>query len=226
MTNFTIRPCLALLLCGALFGTAGPPAAAGTIVTVNFSGAGTGAYAGQSLSGWFQYDQSLRGTSGEFNFPDTLTHGISYSINGGSPITATQHTCDPFAIYTNQGSNKTFTLKAVDPPAVGPTPLTNVVLILPTNTVLSTSTLPYCSPFLMTPPLPIGNSFTLSGGTTFTGKITSIDSCTQTGAPALAAPVQVVYVTTAYSPVYACPPRPACCLSRLFSRCSVRARCW
>jgi hypothetical protein len=225
MTNLAIRPCLAMFLCGVLFGAAGPPAAAGTLVTVNFSGAGTGAYTGQSLSGWFQYDQSLHGTSGEFNFPDSLTHGLSYSINGGSPITATQRPCDPFTIYTNQGSNKTFTLKAVDPPASGSTPLTNVKLILPTNTVLSTITLPLCSAFLMTPPLPGGNSFTLSGGTTFTGVITAITSCSQTGAPAAVPAAQFIYVTVS-CPVYACPPRPACCLSRLFSRCSIRARCW
>jgi hypothetical protein len=226
MTKFEVRFWLALFLFGTLIGAAGSPVAADTLVTVNFTGQGTGAYAGKTLSGSFQYDQSLRGTSGEFKFQSSgLTHEICYSINGASQICAKQGQCDPFTIFTNQGSNKTFTLNAVDPPASGSTPKTNVVLILPTNTVLSTSTLPLCSTFSMTSPLPSGNSFTLSGGTTFTGTITSISSCTQTGARAAAAPVQAVYVTAAYFPVYACPPRPQCSLSQLFSRCTVRA-CW
>jgi hypothetical protein len=78
----------------------------------------------------------------------------------------------------------------------------------------------------MIPPLPSGNSFTLSGGTSFSGVINSITSCSQTGAPATPPPVQVFCVTQTYCPVYACPPRRACCLSRLFSRCFGGARCW
>jgi hypothetical protein len=226
MKDFAIRPRLVLLLSCVLLVAASRPSAAGTIVTVHFTGKGTGDYANQTLSGWFEYDQSLRGTSGQFNFPDTLTHGISYTINGGSAVTATGHSSDPFTIYTNQGNNKTFTIEAVDPPAVGSTPKTNVKLILPTNTVLLTSTLPLCSAFLMTPPLPANNSFTLSGGNSFTGVITAITSCTQTGAPAVTPVSSIVYVTTVCCPMYTCPPRQVCCLSRLFSQFSVRARCW
>ncbi len=228
MKNFVKRICLALLLSCVVVVATGRPAAAGTLVTVNFAGTGSGAYTGQSLSGWFEYDQSLHGSSGVFSFPDSLTHGISYSINGGSPLKATGHPSDPFTIWTNQGSNTTFTLQAVDPPASGSTAKTTVTLVLPTNTVLSTSTLPLCSAFLMTPPLPPNNSFklTVNGATTYSGTITSITSCGQTGAPAVETPPQIVYVTTATCPVYACPPRPDCCLTRLFSRCFVRARCW
>jgi hypothetical protein len=218
------------LLLMVLTATANRPAA-GSVVTANFTGSGTGAFAGTGFTGAFDYDQSRRSTNGVFNFAGTgLNHGVVYRIGAGTNQSAQNSQCDPFTITTTGGA---FTLLAVDPK--GP-PATNVKIVVPSSG-LSLTNLPGCSVFPIT--APAGSTFTLTvnGATTFAGTISSFTSCTGPAlvvtAPAPQAPdYDHVYTDTypapspAPCPVYTCPPRQACFLTRLFPRRSHRSCCW
>lgn len=201
--------------------------AAGTIITVTFSGTASGSSTG-TFSGAFAYDQSLPDSSPHtFNFAGSAdTHTMVYNTVPTGRKTGSSHTCEPFTITT---SNNTFILVATVPGS----PSTTVTIVVPTTVAMSATSLPGCSVF---PSTPTNSTFTLSGGFSYTGTITTL-SC---GGPLirrliaepspLCPPPDYVY-TYAYPapapcPVYTCPPRPACCLTRLFARRSCRISCW
>jgi hypothetical protein len=217
MKRSTTRLLPTLLLSCLMIATVEPSSEAGTLVHVSFSGSG--------FSGWFQYDQSQPhkvGSPGLFVFPGSgLDHEIDYQIGAGT-VFGNGTGCEPYTITTSGNSGKTFQLKATAPSG------TTVTITLPTSVTLSQTSLPLCAKFPASPLA--GSTFALSGGTTYTGTITAL-SCTQPPAPAPAPlpapPVAYFIVAPApVCPVYVCQPRTACCLSRLFSRCSIRARCW
>jgi hypothetical protein len=223
MRRSMIRLLPAFLLSGLMIAAVEPASEAGTLVRVSFSGNG--------FSGWFQYDQSKPMTHpGQFVFTGSgLDHEIDYNI-GGVTVYGNQGNCEPYTITTSGNSRKIFQLVATAPAG------TTVTVTLPTSVTLSLTSLPFCADFPSSPLA--GSTFALSGGTTYTGTITAL-SCTEPAAlfasPQSAPPVAyfsappvayfIVYPAPA-PPVYVCQPGPACCLSRLFSRCSVRARCW
>jgi hypothetical protein len=220
MRRSMIRLLPALLLSGLMIAAVEPTSEAGTLVHVSFSGNG--------FSGWFQYDQSKPMTHlGQFVFTGSgLDHEIDYQIGGGVPVYGNDGNCEPYTITTSGNSRTTFQLVATAPAG------TTVTITLPTSVTLSLTSLPLCAEFPSSPLA--GSTFALSGGTTYTGTITAL-SCTQPPAPPPAAapspqsalPVAYFIVSPApASPVYVCQPGSACCLSRLFSRWSVRARCW
>jgi hypothetical protein len=222
MTGFWSRSLLMIVLIAA----ANRPAA-GSIVTANFSGSGSGGYSGMSFVGAFDYDQSLTSTNGVFNFQNTgFNHGVVYRIGTGTVQSAQNSQCDPFTITTTSGA---FTLLAVDPK--GP-PATNVTIVVPSSG-LSLTHLPGCSIFPTT--APANSTFTLrvNGAITFSGTISSFTSCTgpTTPLPAPTAPAPCYVYTYTYTypapcPVYACPPRQGCFLTRLFARRCHRSSCW
>ena len=195
---------------------------AATIVTVNFSGTATGSSHG-TFQGDFQYDQSQLGSGGTFPFT-TKFHAINYSGTSIPSELAINAACGSYTITT---SGTKFTLVVVAPKA----PATTVTIILPSLSALSASALPACSAF---PGSPATNTatFKLTGGTTFTGNITSI-TCPVQPAPAAPSMQASVYASVYAYPApqsvpvyYACQPRPACCLTRLFARRSHRSGCW
>ncbi len=227
MTKTMVRLGPALLLSVFLIGGAERSCAAGTLVKVTFGGTG--------FSGWFEYDQSLRdSTPGTFNFQGSpLIHRICYTITSADCVPYSGIQCEPYTITTNSGGDKTFELKVTAPK----TPSTQVVIVLPMSGILSQTSLPTCPAFPSTPNP--GSTFKLSGGSTFTGTITSLQCAVgAVTAPAgihpahpPAPPTPVVYDVVyqypapAPCPVYVCQPRPPCCLSRLFCQGSLRLGC-
>jgi len=223
MANLMIRHWFQLLLTCLLIGIASR-ADAGTPVTVTYSGVGTGMSSG-TFSGYFIYDQSQSGTAGVFKFESNAkTHVIDYKIGNNPAVLGTNTACQPFAITTSGSSFHQFALQATAPTG------TTVSIVLPTPSVtLSATTLPLCDPNVFPSTANSGSTFALSGGTSFTGNITSL-SCSVPPAPAPQGPpvlCYVVYVCPApvTCPVYVCQPRPACCFSRLFHRGSLRFCC-
>lgn len=195
---------------------------AGTPVTVAFSGQGTGTSSGP-FSGYFIYDQSQTGVNGVFEFKgDVKLHVIDYQTATQPEVLAADVGCQPFTIKTSGSSYHQFTLTATAPPG------TTVKIVLPTPSyTLSPTTLPFCDPNVFPSNASSGSTFTLSGGTTFTGSITNL-SCstppTLTGPSPQGPPVPVcVYeYPVACPPYYVCQPRSACCFSGLFRRRSCR----
>ena len=193
--------------------------AAGTHVTIRFSGVATGSSTG-TFSGFFIYDQSLPGSAGVFPFQNSgLIHEIEYQGNSIPTVLALNTNCEPFTITT---AGTTFLLQTTAPK--GP-PATQVAIVLPTQFTFSPTSLPLCmygSPAMpVFPPQALpGSSFTLTGATSFTGKITTVSCSPATGgsnpapAPARAVPVpQTIFLSRA--PVE-CAYEPACCWTRLF----------
>jgi hypothetical protein len=222
MNNTMVRLGPTLLLSVLMIAGTAPASAAGTLVKVTFGGTG--------FSGWFEYDQSLRdSTPGTFNFQGSaLTHKICYTITSAACVPFSGTACEPYTITTNSGSDRTFELKVTAPKS----PSTQAVIVLPMGITLSQTSLPLCPSFPSTPNS--GSTFTLSGATSFTGTITTLQCSAAafvTPAPAgQAGPIAPAayyaddrYPAPAPYPVYAFQPRPACCLSsRLFCRGSVR----
>jgi hypothetical protein len=218
---------------------------AGTVVTVTFSGTPTGSSTG-NFSGAFAYDQSDPKTVNfEFKFVSSgFTHMVEYTTNLTGHKTGLNSTCEPFTITTS-GSKVTVTA------TMAGTPATTVTIVLPVLVMLSGTSLPLCTigdpavSVFDNPPQP-GSTFTLSGGSSYTGTITSV-SCSQTagggvtgvgggggggmGSPQGSSPQAPApyyggpYPNPAPGPVYACAPRQGCCLSRLFAR-RHRNCCW
>ena len=134
---------------------------------------------------------------------------------------------DPFTITTTGGA---FAVLAVDPK--GP-PATNVKIVVP-NSGLNLTNLPGCSIFPIT--APAGSTFTLTvnGATTFAAHLVihqlhrtrSRRTCSESPGPRLRLQLHVPRVTPVPCPVYTCPPRQACSLTRLFTRRSLRSCCW
>jgi hypothetical protein len=234
MAKSMIRVISELLFAGVLIGTASQ-AIAGQPVTIQFSGSGQGTNGvPETFTGFFIYDQSQGGTAvmGGFSFPfqsSGLTHIVSYTITGSSKVTYAAGA--PFTITT---SGSVFQLQAVD---AGPT---TVTILLPTSVPLPAGpTLPFCEsntgvPYFPTPAI-VGSSLTVmnsAGVTTFTGAITSISCSPATHSlalPASQAPTSTfpspqaptsfyAYSAPVPGPVYACQPRPTCCLSGLLGR--------
>ncbi len=198
-----------------------------TVITVTFSGTPTGSSTG-NFSGFFVYDQSQPDASPHtFIFTGSpSTHGVKYTTVPSGTQTGINVACEPLTITT---SDNTFTLVATLPKS----PSTTVTIVVPTTVAMSATSLPGCSVF---PSTPTNSTFTLSGGFSYTGTITTL-SCRGPLIRRLIAepsplcpPPDYVY-TYAYPapapcPVYTCPPRPACCLTRLFARRSGRISCW
>src|SRR6516165_6148671 len=103
MTTRMIRLWPALFFSGILVCATGPTVLAqDTIVTVTFSGKGTGVYTGQNFSGTFTYDQALKVNPlkpGEFDFKDSgLQHQVCYTLDSHAQVCAVPPGCEPFTI--------------------------------------------------------------------------------------------------------------------------------
>ena len=217
--------------------------AAGTVFTVTFSGTASGSSTG-TFSGTFAYDQSLLANPDHtFQFQVIQhPHMMEYTTPTGTG-TGLDSRCEPFKITT---FGNTFILRAtVVPQSPAPqSPATTVTIVVPTTVAMEQRSLPDCSVF---PSSPTNSTFTLSGGITFTGTITAIRCITADIIAASASRLHLprpppspppcpppspppcyvyTYPAPAPCPAYACPPRPACCLTRLFARRSHRNSCW
>jgi hypothetical protein len=238
MTKSLIRLGHTLLLSGIIVAATEPMSRAGTNVLVMFSGKSA---TGVLFSGYFEYDQSKpKASNYSFNFNGSpLTHKICYSA-GGATGTGSGPLSEPFTIVTS--NTDSFQLKSTCQ-ATG----TSVVITFSRLNVTCTPTaLPLCSSGT-TPTFPSAGTFQLTGTTTFSGTITWT-SCTEAasviacpcppptavvighpvGGGPVYAPVQApvyAYSAPAPAPMVVCQPRPACCLSRLFSRGYLRIGC-
>jgi hypothetical protein len=162
---------LVFLVC-LLMTAPGTAFAAGSIVTVAFNGTGTGAYAGQSFTGTFSYEQSHKVSNipGKFVFqgsPDT--HSIYYKLGTGTAVSGSGGACDPFTILTSAAGDTSFQLSAATPAG------TTVAITIPMNAHLNQTHLPYSTAFPV-PPVATTTTFTVTnaGTVTFTGTITTV----------------------------------------------------
>jgi hypothetical protein len=206
-----------------------PTSAGGTLAKVGFSGVNS---SGAAFSGYFEYDESLPGTSGTFNFDQSpLTHKICEVVGSGACLPFSGNQCTKYQITTSGGGKQTFQLTAT----VSTTPATTVVIELPMGKTLSQTALPACTDFPATPNP--NSTFTLSGATSFSGTITALNICPPAAAvhPELTFPSPQTEPVASYPvyehaplasfPAYVCQPRPASCLSRLFCRTSLCIGC-
>ncbi len=222
MTRFTCSLWSSVLLSAFTFAATETASQAGTKVKVTFSGSG--------FSGWFLYDQAQTNSPppppGVFNFT-TAPHELHYRIGVGSWVDGSGAGCLPYTITTSGNSFHTFKLEATLPPG------TTATIVLPTSVMLLAARLPFCmsgsTPVFPNPPL-AGSTFTLSGGSSFSGAITTV-TCSQLAAapvfveyPPAPCPVYTCMPTTC--PVYVCQPRRTCFLSGLFAGRGHRSRCW
>ena len=162
---------LVFLVC-LLMTAPGTAFAAGLIVTVAFSGTGTGAYAGQSFTGTFSYDQlhKVSNIPGKFAFQGSSDpHSIFYKIATGTAVSGSGAACDPFTILTSGAGETSFQLSAATPAG------TTVAITIPMNATLNQTHLPYSAAFPV-PPVATTTTFTVTnaGTTTFTGTITTV----------------------------------------------------
>lgn len=240
MIRSSVHAINALLIASVLLAIPGTSCVAGTKVQVQFAGSGQGQFAGIGFSGCFQYDQSQPNEVGKphhfvFTGP-TFDHEICYDVATTPPASGQNVNCEPFSIDTSGNGNTTFQLQATLPST------TTVMIIFNTAVTFTAGHLPLCQSG-STSVFPQSGTFTLINAnvTKFSGQITWTTCAEPTGTvhcvcnpppaaqPAAAPMMQsYVYVYSAplASPVNICRPQPACCLSRLFSRCFVRARCW
>jgi hypothetical protein len=209
-----------------------PPVAhaTGNIIRVSFNNSQS---SGTQISGWLQYDDSEPPHSVcdfLFKSTDLLDHELSYTI-GASTVSASDGGFSHYEIITSGNNRQIFQLKATLNNG------TQIVVILPTLVQLPTTALPDCSLSSQTVFNPTPASGTSSFQITSAGvvrqfAITNV-SCApspQIVVPSPQAPSVVVYASApapapACAPSYACRPRPACCLSRLFCRGSFRLGC-
>lgn len=186
-----------------------PLAVAGEHVLVTFSGENSSQ---QKFSGYFEYDQSQSTTTDYyFNFTGSaLAHMICYSTpsqtcSGSGPSS------EPYTITTTNAGGFTLSSKCVDTN-------TTVVIKMTLNVGCTARALPLCTSG-STSVFPSTGTFTLSGGTTFSGNITatacqmqaSLVPCT-CPPPAIKQPVQggPPVLGTGQNPPYfpPCPPTP------------------
>jgi len=232
MTKSVFRIGYSLLIWGIMV-AATEPSSVATTITVNFSGKNA---TGTTFNGWFQYDQSKSKTFlhvFDFQRP-TITHEVWYQIDSQTPVFGSGTNCEPFTIYTSVPNDSTFRLVTTA------TAQTMATIVLPSRVTFSAYFLPCCS-VGTTPVFQNTGTFTLTdvptGALIFTGSIEAT-SCTQSaGAISCPCPPSIVPAPTPVCYVYVCPaspptypvyalrPRVACCLTRLSSRCSPRARC-
>jgi hypothetical protein len=225
MTKTIIRLGSTVLLSILMIAATEPASVAGTKVQVSFSGTG--------FSGYLEYDQSLLGTNGVFAFEGLdLTHQICYVVGSPPCVLYKQKQCEPYTITTS--GTKLFQLNVTAPSG---TPIT---IKLATNVQLSPTSLPLCmsgsTEVFVSSPQGSASTFAIThSGVTTTYNITSV-TCSQPSTPAPSpapAPAPpnppvlyfVVYEYPVPCPVYVCQPQPACCLSRLFHRGSLRIGC-
>ena len=203
------------------------------LVTVNFQGQTSGSPP-VPISGKFTYNSSVTTNDNTFVFTglpvSSGRHDIKYTISG-QLHTGSGSACEPYFI---QISGNQFVLTATLPK----TPPTTVQITITMSQSITTSppTLPDCSFFPSSPPGTFPHTLMLSSGGLNRSASIAITSCS--GPTALAAAAMPgVYVSAASllclhvprappCPAYACPPRPACCLTRLFARRSHRNSCW
>jgi hypothetical protein len=221
MTRFTSSLWSTVLFSAFVIAATGSTSEAGTQVTVYFSGSG--------FTGRFMYDQSqVRYSLGVFKFT-TVPHELHYQVGTGMQHDGVGPGCVPFTITTSGNNYHTFTLVATLPSG------TTVTIVLPTyaNVMLSPTSLPFCMSggynVFPNPPL-AGSTFTLSGGSSYSGTITAV-SCSQLAAAPVfvecpPAPCLVYACMPSTCPVYVCQPRRACFLSGLFAGRGHRSRCW
>src|SRR5271166_26324 len=223
--------------------------APGATVTVNFSGTASGPSTG-AFSGTFSYDQSLVSPSPTFNFTLPFTHAMECTVPTGK-IRGNGLSCEPFTI-TITTSNNTFNLVSTVSGSRG-SPSTTVTIVVP-NVATPDSSLPDCSFFPSSPTdstFTLSGGFTFKGTITAIRCSTvtfapappapppspppypppSPPLCPPPSPPPCPPPsLPPCYVYTypapAPCPAYACPSRPACCLTRLFARRSHCNSCW
>lgn len=214
MATFGLRHSCSLLLSGFLIAAAGTVYAQEPIVV---------AFNGTNISGSFDYLQSHGPTSldsGKFDFSQSAdAHGIAYTATTpSSTVKCQNNTCQTFLINTVANPMQ-FQLTVTE----GGT--TNVIA-LSTSKAMSNNSLPDCTYFTGAG---VGTLKQTVGSTTTTFNIT-VTECYL----AKSEPVHVVpspgpcgceYAAPVTYPVYACQPQPACCLSRLFHRRTLRVGC-
>jgi hypothetical protein len=238
MTTSLIRLGRTLLLSAIMVMAAEPICAAGTNVLVIFSGTSA---SGVRFSGYFEYDASQpKQTNYFFNFTGSaFTHKICYRA-GTATCSGSSTTSEPFSITTSNTNSFVLRSKCV---------ISNTSVVISfsqLNVTCLPNALPTCTSGT-TEAFPSSGTFTLSGGTSFSGTITAISCmeaasvitcpCPPPGAslidvhPAPApvngspqAPVYESYIPAA-APMYAIEPQRACCFSRFFGRVSHRGGC-
>ena len=132
-TRFWVQFLLAVMLI-----VAANRADAGTLVTVTFSGTGTGSSSGP-FQGWFRYDQSQGGSTVFVFTSPSKDHRLSYSGSGCGTGSGVDGTAEPYQIMI---SGNTFTLQGTAPKS----PATTITIVLPTNeSFTSTNPLPLCA---------------------------------------------------------------------------------
>ncbi len=222
MSRSTIGFGSQLMLAILVMISAGQANAAGTIVTVEFTG-GTGSGA---FSGSFSYDESEPNSGNyTFQFGATYTHMVQYTT-----VACGTHAEINGTYFTITTVDNTFKLVATVP--TSPT-ATVVTITIPTNATMPKTTLPFCteSGVSVFPDPPLANTtLELSGGCTFTGTITQFSNCSMSTPGPEHGPFPTAPCYTcpppAPTPVYACPPRRGCFLTRLFARGCRRNSCW
>ena len=241
MTSSLIRHARTLLLSAIMLVAGEPMCAAGTNVLVMFSGTST---TGTPFSGYFEYDAGQRSQSDFFfNFNGSaLTHRICYRA-GTATCSGSGSTSEPFNITTSNTNSFVLKSKCVT------SGISVAISFSRLNVTCSPTALPTCTSGT-TEVFPSTGTFTLSGGTPFSGTITTT-TCMQAGSviscpcpppmalkadvhadepapvePSPQALVREYYnYTPASSPVYTYQPRPASCFSRLFCRRSLCLGC-
>jgi hypothetical protein len=206
---------LALLIVAAV--AAAPAYATGPDVKVSFKGA-------NGLSGYFIYDSTLSG-NGSFVFTGwgaTYFHETCFAFNSKTCTAYSGVNCEPFVINTNLSGGMVFQLLATGPKS------TALTINLATSVALPQDELPTCQTAnFVASPAPGQSTFTMqpANESPKTYNITSV-TCEMLRALVVVPVSYVIACPPPTCPVYVYEPRPACCLSGLFSRCSVRARCW
>jgi hypothetical protein len=236
-----------ILVLGVAAAGAETSRAAGPLVRLELLG--SGAYLSNpstkvQFESCLQYDSSATGSGFYFNFTGStrFDHEICYRLQNGVFASGTMGTCEPYSIQTSLNNDTTFQLQATLPSG------TAVTVTIPSNVTFTATALPLCESGAIDV-FPVGGgggTFTLSNATTgaviYTGTITSI-KCSQPlagthcscpnifmvmpspqGVAYDASPL--VYAASQAYPVYACPPRQGCCLTRLFARRSRCNSCW
>jgi hypothetical protein len=232
MMKTLLRLATTLLVSGVMMAAPNPASAAGQLVQITFSGTSTKP-PGYRFEGCIQYDSTQSANPPRyFDFSGSnLNHEFCYQTDDNLSGSGVMGSCEPFTIRTSLNANKTFKLEATQPATTSVT-----VSISAASGVTFGTSLPTCPSG--SPVFQAGGTFTLSteanGTVTFTGTITSVTcmnvpngtncQCSPIQAPAPAFPVYYA-AAPAPCPEYACQPRPACCLTRLFARLGHRNNC-
>jgi hypothetical protein len=179
----------------------------------------------------------MSGHPRHFNFTgSSLVHELQYQFSSGpcssststppGPCYGNGNMCEPFTIDTAPTS---LTLRSVVPQGSWST---NVTITIGTVMTINPGMLPNSCNYFPQTCNPSCGTFVVSGHITYSGTITSMTCTLETVVvPAPPCPPPCCVCTwpcqaPAPCPVYACPPRPGCYLTRLFARRSCRNFCW